>query len=252
MNWKPSDKLKAATPGIGGAAGFAGNMMDTLNRPDNFGHVKAGVSAGAGALKGAQMGAALGPWGMAAGAVAGGALGLIQAQKLNREADSAEAIWNQNKRRTMFSQSGVSYGQNSQYGNEGVGWAAYGGPMNPVKRMKFRAVGGNMKPLSEDTFLVDGPSHKGGGVYLPAHDAEVEGKEVVWDDYVFSNRLINPVTGRPFSHDTKKIGKALGKAERYGSPQSSVTASLLTKRLEKLQNTQEMIREMYSQKLLNA
>lgn len=32
----------------------------------------------------------------------------------------------------------------------------------------------------------------------------VEEGEVVWEDYVFSNRLTNPKTGRTFAEDAKR------------------------------------------------
>jgi len=68
----------------------AGDFWKTEDMRD--GELSKGGALGSGALKGASMGAALGPWGAAAGAVIGGAVGLMNRHDINKQMEAeAEA-----------------------------------------------------------------------------------------------------------------------------------------------------------------
>ena len=76
--------------GLGQFGAAAGDFIKTEDMRD--GELSKGGALGSGALKGASMGAALGPWGAAAGAVIGGAVGLMNRHDINKQMEAeAEA-----------------------------------------------------------------------------------------------------------------------------------------------------------------
>ena len=76
--------------GLGQFGAAAGDFLKTEDMRD--GNLSKGGALGSGALKGASMGAALGPWGAAAGAVIGGAVGLMNRHDINKQMEAeAEA-----------------------------------------------------------------------------------------------------------------------------------------------------------------
>lgn len=79
---------------------------------------------------------------------------------------------------------------------------------------------------------VEGPRHEGGGVNVGKN--EVEGGEVIYnDDYVFSDRLINPNTRNLFSKDAEKI------KERQEESADPITQRTVKKQLQELMQANE-------------
>ena len=166
-----------------------------------------GGGAASGALKGASMGAALGPYGMAAGAVLGGTVGLINAQnQQNREAfaETNNAIRNRNQM---------------------LGIKAKGGriliPMGVSPNMATE-----YKDGGELTEFNNGGSHESNpyqgipqGVSPDGEVNKVEQGETKWNDYIFSDRLLldkgtveehnlpSGVEGKSFAEASKKLSK---------------------------------------------
>lgn len=115
-----------------------------------------------------------------------------------------------------------------------------GGPLEPQEGLVIEAEGGQMRPMSSDTAEVKGPSHKGGGVYLPDYHAEVEGGETIADDYVFSKAL-------GFAPIHKRIAKAKGLIE--AKPMSAArqnSLKLLDLQEERLKAAQENYKAQYN------
>lgn len=91
------------------------------------------------------------------------------------------------------------------------------------------AEGGNLDPT-----IIQGSTHEEGGVSL-SPQVEVEKDEVVWNKYVFSNRIVNPKTNQTFADDAKKI---IGKyKERDSDPYSEKS---LNKEMEALRVVHEV------------
>lgn len=76
--------------------------------------------------------------------------------------------------------------------------------------------GGKLKPISDDTFLAIGNSHKQGGIQL-SNNAEIEGNETLKDKgdsfMVMSNKLKNPNSGNTFAKDDLKLAKQIDQLE---------------------------------------
>lgn len=102
-----------ATQGLSQAAGVGGMVSGVLPEGSK------GAGALSGAAQGAQMGAVAGPWGMAAGAVLGGAKGLIDAGNAQKEARRQEFISDIQKRNEMMGINSFADGgkKDSQYIN---------------------------------------------------------------------------------------------------------------------------------------
>lgn len=130
-------------------------------------------------------------------------------------------------------QSGIS----STYAVKPLMQKANGGSMASNYMANQKAVGGNLVPLSSDAVEVKGPSHANGGVKLPEMEAEVEGKEVIKDDYVFSEQL-------GFAKEAKKLAKAKGRIEEKPStPERINSLKLLESKENQLKLAQEFIRK---------
>ena len=266
--FNPSKSAIEKTSAFAMPGAVAGELMDSFNRPNQFGKIKAGVAAASGALKYGAAGAQFGPVGAAAGALIGGTLGLLSAKKGNQEAANAEAQFNINEKRSLATQSAISYGQNSQFGEAGRSWFGYGGSMAPVRKKMLRPDNGSLKHFTEHDFMVKGPKHKNGGVGMSAHGAELEGGEtgttfpMNGEDeqtggapYIFSVRQRDPVSGKTFAAAHKDMATRAGKAESHGGIEAQRTSSVLRSRITKLAERQELLNEMrrskYEQSLLN-
>src|SRR3990172_8520029 len=103
-----------------------------------------------------------------------------------------------------------------------------------------KATGGNLKPMSVNSAEVQGPSHEQGGVDLPQYQSELEGKESVQDDYVFSDRL-------GFAQIHKKLARAIGKIEQKpATPERINSLRRMNGQIEQLKEQQEQIRQQYN------
>lgn len=74
------------------------------------------------------------------------------------------------------------------------------------------ATGGDIQ-LSQDAFQVKGNPQVTDGNYYPHLNAKLDHNEVVKDNFVFSDKLVNPSTGNKFSEDAKKLEKNIAKSE---------------------------------------
>lgn len=91
------------------------------------------------------------------------------------------------------------------------------------------AEGGNLDPT-----VIQGSTHEEGGVSL-SPQVEVEKDEVVWNKYVFSNRILNPKTNQTFADDAKKI---MGKYKERDN--DSYSDKSLNKEMEALRVVHEV------------
>lgn len=95
-----------------------------------------------------------------------------------------------------------------------------------------------MKPLSSNSVEAQGPSHENGGIDLPAFNAEIEGKETIAGDYVFSHRL-------GFAQQHKPIARAKGKIEGKAPTQERINSlNRLQMAEEKLKQKQELVKQI--------
>lgn len=95
-----------------------------------------------------------------------------------------------------------------------------------------------MTPLSSNSVEANGPSHERGGIDLPSYNSEVEGKETIADDYVFSHRL-------GFAQIHKPIAKAKGKIEGKAPTQERLNAlNRLQGAEQRLKQRQELVKQI--------
>ena len=199
---------------ISAATGLGGMAVDMIAKPGSKG---AGIAGGA--LKGASMGAALGPWGAAAGAVIGGASGLLGANKAQQEQAMIE----------------------EQIGREK--YAA--GTAGRSNEGSIYALGGGITPrLTEFNEGGSHESNENGGVAQGVNSQNgqpnlVEQGETKFKDYIFSDRLTMPnareynlgghLNGQTFASISKKLSKSI--EERPNDPISKLGQDKALERL---------------------
>lgn len=214
---------------LGNAIGFAGNLgasiYDSLSPADQYGYDKhlTEKSALKGAASGAAAGTALLPGiGTVVGGLIGGVGGIISGSTQEEEALKArnEAIrLRGNTIRRMQNSKLSTY---DTFGNADEG--------------SLYAMGGQLKQLNSDTVEVDGQTHAEGGVQIDPN-TEVEDKETISGDYVFSELL-------GFAKPHKAIAKQIGKIEKKPiNNERRTSLEILRKKEAALKQQQEQVRE---------
>lgn len=134
------------TTGLSQFGAAAGGFIQQEDMAD--GNLSKGGALGSGALRGASMGAALGPWGAAAGAVIGGAAGLLNRGDINRQMEQeAEA------KRKLEEQRQFDLDAAEQAANDAI-LANY--PVKGVDQPRF-AMGGDTDPKKNKHSIFDLP-----------------------------------------------------------------------------------------------
>lgn len=216
--------LSNANEGISGgvmsaATGLGGMAVDMIAKPGSKG---AGIAGGA--MKGASMGAALGPWGMAAGAVIGGASGLISANKAQQE----QTMLDEQIGRQQYA-AGTA-GRNMEGSVYAYGGNFANGGISP--RLTEFNEGGSHEQNS-DGGVAQGVNSQNGQPNL------VEQGETKFKDYIFSDRLTMPnareynlgghLNGQTFASISKKLSKSI--EERPNDPISKLGQDKALERL---------------------
>lgn len=181
------------------------NLVDAIEPPNQYGR----QSLAANLYKGSFSGGTLG---MIAGAINAGRQKKAETTLRSRENTAMrQAQMGQYQTRAMqdpYLHSG-NPGQDDYF--------ATGGSLRTMYMQK-KAHGGSLSQISSDTVEVKGPSHANGGVYLPEHNAEVEGGETIKGDYVLSKKL-------GFAQMHRPIAKAIGILEK--KPVTNITTGSL-------------------------
>lgn len=158
--------------------------------------------------------------------IAGKGLGQEQAEEFKRQRQSKidqQSLLEGAQKLNSFDTAGSN--TNSIY-------AKYGGKIS-TKYLN----GGSLTPLSSDSVEVEGNSHEQGGVKL-SPEIEVEGKETINDDFVFSDEL-------GFAARHKPIARAIGKMEKkVPNNITNNTINILKKKEEALKQEQEQVKQM--------
>lgn len=113
----------------------------------------------------------------------------------------------------------------------------------------IKADGGSLNPLASDMSVANGNTHEQGGIELENKQgqpfAEIEDKEVVKDNRVYSDRIKLP-NGKTIAEEAKKLGNKKGKAEERAESIYSRTKNagkreeaFVDKKLNDLFNLQE-------------
>ena len=144
-----SSAAGAAGGGFGGAgavAGGVGMLTNAFGEQDPLKQGYGATKALGGAAQGAQMGAALGPYGMAAGALIGGTVAVVNADKEREEAKKQKLIQEQNigasKAQSQLLEN--QYGQGRDLENKSFLTKKGEIKMKPIK--KLGAITGTMSP----------------------------------------------------------------------------------------------------------
>jgi len=234
-------------------------MTTKLSNKQRWGLV--GVGAGKGAATGAAVGSIAGPMGTivgtAAGAVVGAAAGAFKGHNANKQiAETNEAL--RNKKITANNFLNYSFGDirnrdanlriRSMFGNV----EAYGG--------NLYANGGALQDPYGINYIGEGHSHENnrfGGVPVSiAEDGKpnlVEEGEVVYDDYVYSNRIKLPDSMRKqlnLKDDVKTFADAAKAIKERGKerPNDPVMEHTIKAQMQKLKSKQEEVKEKKEQR----
>ena len=256
----PVNNLSKVNQATGTLFGGIGTLIETnpRNRQGITGTYAAGQNAVLGASKGAQMGSIAGPLGTAIGAGVGGIYGYIKGK--NNERKEKKAIHaldvERNKNYNEFSQARLANNPNFAIGDRNAEMYKHGGELKRRYQAKFtdytgtqmykhggpmlanmKSIGGSLIPMSKDTTLASGRTHKEGGIGLPNQGAELEHDETTSGDYIFSKVL-------GFSQLHKPIARAEGKIQNKPATAERIKSlSLLQDRTEQLKVTQEMVKQ---------
>ena len=192
----------------------------------NKGTSSAAKSAGKMALQGAAAGAMLGPIGAGVGALAGGAIGLLSQNKINKEIrgenmaqESDDARSRMNRLDTLSSTTNSDPSMALAMG----GSIYQNNIITPAFLMKKRMLknGGSLLDGKEIVPTVNplpltkyknGNTHENGGVAITPN-IEVEKGETRFEDYVFSNELKIPGSKMTFAQKSKQINAKYKKRE---------------------------------------
>jgi hypothetical protein len=117
-----------------------------------------------------------------------------------------------------------------------------GGSLSQNFLANQKSIGGSMTPMSKDTTLASGRTHKEGGIELPNQGAEVEDQETTSGDYVFSKEL-------GFAQLHKPIARAKGSIEEKPATKERLNSlKLLQEKENNLKFAQEYIRSQLKEK----
>ena len=192
----------------------------------NKGTSSAAKSAGKMALQGAAAGAMLGPIGAGVGALAGGAVGLLSQNKINKEIRGENMAQESDDARSRMNRLDIL---SSTTNNDPSMALAMGGSIyqnniiTPAFLMKKRMLknGGSLLDGKEIVPTVNplpltkyknGNTHENGGVAITPN-IEVEKGETRFEDYVFSNELKIPGSKMTFAQKSKQINAKYKKRE---------------------------------------
>jgi len=224
-----SDATKAVNPAGASAGNIATtaapfvtaalNLTDKPNSP--------GMSAAKGAVEGAAAGAALGPIGMGVGAVVGGGLAYLNAEKDKKEKQMQDMVAG----RQIYGNKTANPDQGGIYS------AAYGGPIG-----NHSGGGSYAQANTPLTSFNTGGSHEenpNGGINQGPNDY-VEQGETKYNNYIFSDRLKldnakdynlgDGYAGKTFSEISKKVSKLAD--ERPNDPITRYTQKVSLQRLK--------------------
>lgn len=206
---------------------FQSGMVDAIAPTNEFGNQGAIASA----IKGnAQLG------------TVGAVMGYIKGKK-QEKTDQLRRFHNglaQQQQQINRSNAIISADPALVTGRPGEEFYAMGGSLKNRYYDNVQTTGGNLKPLSKNSAEVQGPSHEQGGVDLPQYQSELEGKETLDGDYVFSNRL-------GFAQRHKKLATAIGKIEQKPATPDRLNAlKRLNTQVDSLKQAQEQIRQQYN------
>lgn len=219
-----------------------GTTADGLDPGNQYGRQTTATTTFKGATSGAALGTSILPGvGTVAGAVIGGTLGYIKGNKAKKAENSMKFNQGLAEQQNQLKRSSAALSLDPALvtGRPGEEFYASGGFLKNRYTLT-KAQGGLLKPMSEDSAEVQGPSHEQGGVDLPQFQSEVEGGESIQGDYVFSDRL-------GFAQMHKKLAKAIGKVEdKPATPERINSLRRMNKQIEDLKAQQEQVRQQYN------
>lgn len=104
--------------------------------------------------------------------------------------------------------------------------------------------GGDVQ-LNESAFQVQGNANQvDGNTYnMGNQQVALDHNEVVKDNFVFSDSIVNPITGNKFSKDAKKIEKRIGKAEMKIQSYNDMISKKTLKHLNNMSNALKVTQE---------
>lgn len=255
VNWQQhAGAAKTATTakpgtasGIGAIAGLVGAGADAIDPGNQYGRQAVGTTVLKGMATGASTGAIAGSVipgvgnavGAAAGAVIGGAVGYISgsSKKKREKAKILQDQWTKTYREQQAGNMAMASDPSLVGGYADAGYYAQGGRLSRAVYNKngIPSTGGSLEKLSSDTVQVDGRTHEEGGVRLPGNN-EVEDKETIQGDYVFSERL-------GFASKHARLAKAIGKIEKKPvTPERLNSLMRLRRQEDNLKQAQEYLR----------
>jgi hypothetical protein len=170
-----------------------------------------------GALKGLASGASLGPAGMIGGTLIGGIGSLINARKMQREAEEqrqreidTKQMQEQNRSSIVLQDYPVSGLGVSSYYKYGGDMSSDGGKFKVLSGGKIQKLSGKAYKLIGDTHSEDSNSDGASGIRVTykGQEAEVEDQEILYDNMVLSNSLVIPGTDITFASAAEEVARS--------------------------------------------
>lgn len=227
-------------PELAGSLATTGaGIIDVLDDGNAEGRQHIGSTVAKGALAGAAAGSIIPGLGTVVGGLVGGTIGLIKGIKEKKTETNTLNARNIRLKQMENNYMGARLAADpSLYqGYKNAEYFANGGKMS-VLPMNQPTIGGKLVKKSSDGAEVDGRSHGQGGVKMPGIGAEVENKETLKGDYVFSKEL-------GFADKHKPIMKAKGKIEKKPFTRERVNSiRLLEEQEQNLMLSQEYLKNL--------
>ncbi len=122
------------------------------------------------------------------------------------------------------------------------------GPSKSKSKDRFRErANGGMIDVNSSSMEVNGNPNKIDSVYYPEKNVYLDDQEIVKNNFVYSNRITNPLSGNSFAKDSKKIESSTAKAEKRLKNSSDPISENTIKRneasAERLAHIQEIVAE---------
>lgn len=240
---KLGNTITALAPIATYAAGEVASSQPSLSAYQNYSKnsevKKQAITSGlTGLSTGASLGAALGTSlnpgvgtaiGAAAGAIIGTGIGIFRGKRTEADRIEETTKLKELRRQELLDWQNTQATANEAYFEQSAQNNYYekGGQLS-------QGFNEQLAPLSSTASEVQGPSHAQGGVMLGNN--EVEGKETIDKNYVFSDKL-------GFAKIHKPIAKAIGRIEgKNKSPEGQKALERMNARVDKLKLAQEFIK----------
>lgn len=140
--------------------------------------------------------------------------------------------------------------KNFQYQPISQNYMESSGPTKSKSKDRFRErANGGMIDVNSSSMEVNGNPNQVDSVYYPEKNVYLDDQEIVKNNFVYSNRITNPLSGNSFAKDSKKIESSTAKAEKRLKNSSDPISENTIKRNEASAERLAQIQEIVAEKM---